>query len=39
VIDEDNLEVTAIRLQIVSATRIVLAETLRLIGVSAPEKM
>ena len=39
VIDESNLEVTAMRLQIVGATKIVLAETLRLIGVSAPEKM
>ena len=39
VIDESNLEVTAMRLQIVAATKIVLAETLRLIGVSAPEKM
>lgn len=39
VIDESNLEVTAMRLQIVAATKIILAETLRLIGVSAPEKM
>lgn len=39
VIDVEHPEVTAVRLQIVSATKIVLAETLRLIGVSAPEKM
>jgi arginyl-tRNA synthetase len=39
VIDEEHPDVTAMRLQIVSATKIVLSETLRLIGVSAPEKM
>ncbi|MDD5084098.1 MAG: arginine--tRNA ligase [Candidatus Moranbacteria bacterium] len=39
VIDEAHPEVSVARLRIVSATKIVLAETLRLIGVSAPEKM
>jgi arginyl-tRNA synthetase len=39
VIDEENLELTKARLNLISATRIVLAETLDLIGVSAPEKM
>ncbi len=39
VIDEEHPDVTARRLRIVSATKIVLAETLRLIGVDAPEKM
>lgn len=39
VIDENNLELTKARLELVRATKIVLAETLNLIGVSAPEKM
>lgn len=39
VIDEGNVELTKARLLLVDAVRIVLAETLRLIGVSAPEKM
>jgi arginyl-tRNA synthetase len=39
VIDEANPELTQARLSLVNAVRIVLAETLRLIGVSAPEKM
>ncbi len=39
VMDETNPELTRARLSLVSAVRIVLAETLRLVGVSAPEKM
>jgi len=39
VIDEENLELTAQRLEIVKAVKIVLAEVLRLMGISAPEKM
>jgi arginyl-tRNA synthetase len=39
VIDEKNPELTGARLSLVNAVRIVLAETLRLIGVSAPNKM
>ncbi len=39
VIDEENEELTKARLSLVQATKIVLAETLRLIGVDAPEKM
>jgi arginyl-tRNA synthetase len=39
VIDEDNLEVSRARLKLINAVKIVLAETLRLIGVAAPEKM
>jgi len=39
VIDEENPELSQARLALVSAVKIVLAETLRLIGVSAPEKM
>lgn len=39
VIDEENEELTKARLFLTGATRIVLAETLRLIGVNAPEKM
>jgi arginyl-tRNA synthetase len=39
VIDEANPELSRARLSLVNAVRIVLAETLRLIGVSAPEKM
>jgi len=39
VIDENNLELTATRLELVKAVKIVLAEILRLMGISAPEKM
>jgi arginyl-tRNA synthetase len=39
VIDEAHPEVTVARLQVVSATKIVLAEAFRLIGVGAPDKM
>ncbi|MFA4818087.1 MAG: arginine--tRNA ligase [Parcubacteria group bacterium] len=39
VIDAENPELSQARLALVSAVKIVLAETLRLIGVSAPEKM
>ncbi|MDD3487606.1 MAG: arginine--tRNA ligase [Candidatus Moranbacteria bacterium] len=39
VIDEGDLETTVWRLEIVKATQIVLAETLRLMGISAPEHM
>lgn len=39
VIDKKNSELTQARLKLVNAVRIVLAETLRLIGVAAPEKM
>lgn len=39
VIDENNLELTAVRLELMKAVQIVLAETLRLMGISAPEKM
>ncbi|MCX6766670.1 MAG: arginine--tRNA ligase [Candidatus Moranbacteria bacterium] len=39
VIDETNLELTAARLELVKAVQIVLAETLRLMGISAPDKM
>jgi arginyl-tRNA synthetase len=39
VIDENNLELTAARLETVKAAQIVLAEVLRLMGISAPEKM
>jgi len=39
VIDEENPELTGARLNLVNAVRIVLAETLRLIGVEAPNKM
>ncbi|MFH0930166.1 MAG: DALR anticodon-binding domain-containing protein, partial [Candidatus Moraniibacteriota bacterium] len=39
VIDESNLEQTAARLELVKAVKIVLAETLRLMGISAPNKM
>lgn len=39
VIDETNPELTKARLILVNAAKIVLAETLQLIGVSAPEKM
>jgi arginyl-tRNA synthetase len=39
VIDEENPELTEARLQLVKAVKIVLAETLHLIGVDAPERM
>jgi len=39
VIDENNLELTVARLELVKAVKIVLAEILRLMGISAPEKM
>jgi arginyl-tRNA synthetase len=39
VIDESDLELTAARLEIVKAAQIVLAETLRLMGISAPTRM
>jgi arginyl-tRNA synthetase len=39
VIDEENPELSQARLNLVNAVRIVLAETLRLMGVNAPEKM
>jgi len=39
VIDEENPELTKARLLLVNAVKIVLAETLALIGVSAPESM
>ncbi len=39
VIDEGNLELTAWRLEIVKAAQIVLAETLRLMGITAPSRM
>ena len=39
VIDEENLDLTKARISLITAVRIVLAETLDLIGVSAPEKM
>ena len=39
VIDEANLELTAARLELVKAVQIVLAEVLRLMGISAPDKM
>jgi len=39
VIDAENPELSEARLNLVNAVRIVLAETLRLIGVNAPEKM
>lgn len=39
VIDDKNLELTKARLNMINAVRIVLSETLDLIGVSAPEKM
>lgn len=39
VIDTENKEMTQARLQLVRATKIVLAETLTLMGISAPEKM
>lgn len=39
VIDEENVELTKARILLVLSVKIVLGETLRLIGVSAPEKM
>jgi arginyl-tRNA synthetase len=39
VIDADNLELTAARLKLIAVTKIVLREVLRLIGVSAPDRM
>jgi arginyl-tRNA synthetase len=39
VIDEENLELTKARLSLVNAAKIVLAQTLDLIGVEAPERM
>jgi arginyl-tRNA synthetase len=39
VIDESNLELTAVRLEFVKAVKIVLAEVLRIMGVSAPQRM
>lgn len=39
VLDEENRPLSSARLALVGATKNVLAETLRLIGVSAPEKM
>jgi len=39
VIDESNPKLSGARLNLVNAVRIVLAETLRLIGVGAPDKM
>ncbi|MCX6764063.1 MAG: arginine--tRNA ligase [Candidatus Moranbacteria bacterium] len=39
VIDENNLELTSARLMLVKAVKIVLGETLRLIGVEAPIRM
>ena len=39
VIDEGNPKLSGARLNLINAVRIVLAETLRLIGVEAPNKM
>ena len=39
VIDEENLELTKARISLITAVKIVLGETLELIGVEAPEKM
>ncbi len=39
VIDLENSELTQSRLKLIQATKIVLAETLALMGISAPEKM
>ena len=39
VIDEENLELTSARLNLINAVRIVLGEALRLMGVKAPGKM
>ncbi|MDH4330218.1 MAG: arginine--tRNA ligase [Candidatus Moranbacteria bacterium] len=39
VIDDENIELSVARLELVKATKIVLKNTLELIGVSVPEKM
>jgi arginyl-tRNA synthetase len=39
VIDETNAELSGARLALTAATKAVLEESLRLMGVSAPEKM
>ncbi|MFA6973345.1 MAG: arginine--tRNA ligase [Parcubacteria group bacterium] len=39
VLDADKPELSSARLNLINAVRIVLAETLRLVGVSAPDKM
>jgi arginyl-tRNA synthetase len=39
VIDESNLELTAARLELAKAAQIILAEALRLMGISAPNRM
>jgi arginyl-tRNA synthetase len=39
VLDEQNLELTSARLNLINSARIVLGEVLRLLGVGAPEKM
>jgi len=39
VINNDDLALTKARLSLITAVRITLAETLKLIGVDAPEKM
>ncbi|PIP28053.1 MAG: arginine--tRNA ligase [Candidatus Moranbacteria bacterium CG23_combo_of_CG06-09_8_20_14_all_35_22] len=39
VIDEENLELTSARLNLINAVRIVLGEALRLMGVNSPNKM
>lgn len=39
VIDVEEVELTQARLQLVRATKVVLAETLALMGIGAPEKM
>lgn len=39
VIDTDNIEMTKARLELIAATKEVLKETLRLIGVAAPDRM
>ncbi|MFA6159562.1 MAG: arginine--tRNA ligase [Parcubacteria group bacterium] len=39
VLDDENTELTGARLNLINAVRIVLGETLRLVGVEAPNKM
>ncbi|MDO9231033.1 MAG: arginine--tRNA ligase [bacterium] len=39
VLDDENPELTGARLNLINAVRIVLGETLRILGVNAPEKM
>ena len=39
VLDDENLKLTSARLNLINAVRIVLAETLRLMGVNSPNKM